>query len=278
MLSFREPPELALDPNGEGGAGRPGSAGPRDVDGRFRAYRATQDPTLLSALVVDLMPLVPRVVSHYDRAGVPREDLQQLGYVGLMTAASLYDPDRGVPFEQFARHFIAGEIRHFLRDGGSPIRKPRWLYELDGRVRRAVAELAQRLHRPPTLEEIAREINVAEDGVLEVLRAREVVHVESLDALMEMPSGRPLRREKIVHRRYETFHLPVEDTILLADTIERLSELQRKVIYYLFYMDLTQTEVARRLRISQKHVSRTMHHALARLRHALGALRERPEV
>lgn len=251
---------------------RPGSGGTDDIEGRFRAYRATQDHAILSGLVVELMPLVPKVVSHYDRSGVPREDLQQLGYLGLMTAASLYDPDRGVAFEQFARHFIAGEIRHFLRDGGSPIRKPRWLYELDGRVRRAVAELSQRLHRAPTLEEISREVNVAEDGVLEVLRAREVVHVESLDALMETSGGRTVRREKIVHRYYETFHLPVEDKILLAEAIEKLSALQRKVIYYLFYMDLTQTEVAERLRISQKHVSRTMHNALARLRQTLGSI------
>ncbi len=232
----------------------------------------------LDDLIAEYTPLVDRVVSRYGWSGMPREDVRQVGYLGLITAAAAYDPHTGVPFEHFAWHFIAGEIRHFLRDEGSMVRKPRWLYELDGRIRRAVARLGQRLGRAPTVTEIAAEVNVAGDGVIEVLRARESLRVASLDEVLERSSGQPVDRGKIVHQRYDTFRLPVEDRILIADALDRLSALQRKVIFYLFYMDLTQTEVAQRLRISQKHVSRLMHAGLARLRVILGAAGEVPEV
>ncbi len=232
----------------------------------------------LDDLVAEYTPLVDRVVSRYGWSGMPREDVRQVGYLGLITAAAAYDPHAGVPFEHFAWHFIAGEIRHFLRDEGSMVRKPRWLYELDGRIRRAVARLGQRLQRVPTVTEIAAEVNVAEDGVIEVLRARESLRVASLDEIVEGSSAQPMDRAKIVHQRYDTFRLPIEDRILVAEALDRLSVLQRKVIFYLFYMDLTQTEVAQRLRISQKHVSRIMHAALGRLRTILGAAREPLEV
>jgi RNA polymerase sigma-B factor len=127
------------------------------------------------------------------------------------------------------------------------------------------------LGRLPTLPEIAEAVNVAEEGVLEVLRARGATHMLSLDEVTGEGLGDPVQRSYIVHKHYETLHLPVEDRIRIAQAVERLSDLQRKVVYYLFYMDLTQTETAKRLRVSQKHVSRVMHTAVARLREILKA-------
>jgi RNA polymerase sigma-B factor len=125
--------------------------------------------------------------------------------------------------------------------------------------------------RLPTLAEIADAANVAEEGVLEVLRARGATQVLSLDEVTGEGPGDPIQRAHIVHKHYETLHLPVEDRIRIAQAVERLSELQRKVVYYLFYMDLTQTETAKKLRVSQKHVSRVMYTAIARLREMLKA-------
>ncbi len=238
----------------------------------FREYRTRPDPELHAALTARFMPLVHQLARRYSRSGIPIDDLSQIGYIGLMSAIVHFDPDRGVKFETYARHLIAGEIRHYLRDQGTTVRRPRWLYELDHRVTRSVAELNQRLGRPPTTAEIANDVSVMEDEVLEVLRARESLRFVSLDEEREGDDGVPMaQRDRIGTKDVASVHLPIEDRILIGDAIERLSGLQRKVIYYLFYMDLTQTEAAMKLGISQKHVSRVMHTAIKRLRETLQA-------
>lgn len=242
-----------------------------DATALFRAYRRERSADLHARLTTIFMPLVHRIAARYQSFGIPIEDLRQIGYLGLLTAIGQFDPERGVPFDAYARPFITGEIRHHLRSQGTAIRRPRWIYELDYQIRRQVDELSQRLGRLPTLPEIAEAVNVAEDGVLEVLRARGATQVLSLDEVTGEGPGEPVQRSYIVHKHYETLHLPVEDRIRIAQAVERLSELQRKVVYYLFYMDLTQTETARKLRVSQKHVSRVMYTAMARLREMLKA-------
>jgi len=238
----------------------------------FRAYRTHQDPEVHAQLTARFMPLVHQLARRYSRSGIPLDDLSQIGYIGLMSAIAHFDPDRGVKFETYARHLIAGEIRHYLRDQGTTVRRPRWLYELDHRVTRAVAELNQRLGRPPTIPEIAGDVGVAEEDVLEVLRARESLRFISLDEEREGDDGVPMaQRDRIGTKDVASSHLAIEDRILINDAIERLSTLQREVIYYLFYMDLTQTEAAKKLGISQKHVSRVMHSAIKRLKETLQA-------
>ena len=250
----------------------PGSAEPDpDVAVLFRAYRIDRSSELHARLTTLFIPLVHRIAGRYQSFGVPIEDLRQIGYLGLLTAIGQFDPERGVPFDAYARPFITGEIRHHLRSQGTVIRRPRWIYELDYEIRKQVDELSQRLGRLPTLPEIAEAVNVAEAGVLEVLRARGATQVLSLDEVNGEGSGEPIQRAFIVHKHYETLHLPIEDRIRIAQAVERLSELQRKVVYYLFYMDLTQTETAKKLRVSQKHVSRVMHAAVVRLREMLKA-------
>lgn len=236
----------------------------------FRAYRDARTPDLHAQLTTMFMPLVHQVARRYARAGIPLEDLHQIGYIGLMHAVSNFDPERNVKFETYARHLIAGEIRHYLRDQGTTVRRPRWLYELDHQVGRTAVALTQRLGRPPLTAEIAAAAGISEDDVEEVLRARESLRVVSLDEEREGDDGVPMsQRDRITDAHTAAAPMPVEDRVYLADAVERLSGLQRKVIYYLFYLDLTQTEAAYKLGISQKHVSRLMHAALRRLRTSL---------
>ncbi|OLC28301.1 MAG: hypothetical protein AUH31_09770 [Armatimonadetes bacterium 13_1_40CM_64_14] len=235
----------------------------------FRAYRATRATDLHGRLTTLFMPLVHQVARRYGRSGIPTDDLHQIGYIGLMNAVSNFDPGRSVKFETYARHLIAGEIRHYMRDQGTTVRRPRWLYEMDHRIARAMTDLTQRIGRPPTSAEVAREIQVAEGEVAEVLQARESLRLVSLDEERESDDGAPIAQRDRISTKHGAGAVAVEDRVLITDAVERLSGLQRKVIYYLFYLDLTQTEAARKLGISQKHVSRVMHAALRRLRETM---------
>ncbi|MDR5684089.1 MAG: sigma-70 family RNA polymerase sigma factor [Armatimonadota bacterium] len=231
---------------------------------QLQAYRASGDPALYQAICAAYAPLVERIARRQGGGSEPLADLIQVGQIGLLHALNRFDPARGVKFRTYASHLITGEIRHYLRDHTGLVRRPRWLAKLSHELERTVEALRARNGRLPTLEEIAQAMNIQPDGVREILRARETTTHVSLDG-GEGKAGRAIR-----HLRYETFQLPVEDRIVLTEAIEKLTELQRKVIYALFYLDLTETEAARRLRISQKHVSRVMHKALAQLGRLLG--------
>ncbi len=228
----------------------------------FRRYRRTADPQLREDLVCHYLPLARKIGRRYVRAGIPLDDLTQIGTIGLMNAVSSFDPGRGVKFEAYAYHHIAGEIRHYLRDSVEQVRAPRWVRKLYGELTDTVAELRQTLGRTPTLAEIATRMNLTQAGVLEILRAHNRSRVHSMSDLVERQE---IRRDVIAHQRYISFQLPVEDRIVLLKAVERLADLQRKVVYYLFYQDLTQSEVAKRLGVSQRHVSRVLAAALKRL-------------
>src|SRR5438309_7280735 len=137
----------------------------------FRRYRRTPDPQLREDLVCHYLPLAKKIARRYVRVGVPLDDLTQIGTIGLMNAVGSFDPGRGVKFEAYAYHHIAGEIRHYLRDAVDQMRAPRWVRKLYGEVTETVAGLRQSLGRTPTLSEIAKRMNLTEAGVVEILRA-----------------------------------------------------------------------------------------------------------
>lgn len=249
-------------------SGRRGTAGPplQDVRTSVLEYRSNPSPELHARLVSRLMPLVAQVAHRYSGLGTPVEDLVQVGAIGVLNAIANFDPHRGVKFETYARHLIAGEIRHYIRDQGSVVRRPRWFHELDHRARQAVASLTQRLGRFPVLVEIADELGIPEQWVLRVAQARESFRLVSLDEEHEGNDGAPVTPYERLGDDGLSDGLSSDERLLIVDAVDRLTALQRKVVYCLFYLDLTQTEAARHLGISQKHVSRVMHAAVRRLR------------
>ena len=235
---------------------------------QFQAYRRTQDRALHQKLVLRYLPLVHRIARRYVRPGAPLEDLVQIGSIGLIHAVTTFDPTRGVKFETYAFHHVAGEIRHFLRDGLEAVRAPRWVRKIYADLTAAVGRLQQELGRTPTLTEIAGVMNMTEAGVREVLDAHSQIRVRSMTDMTEEHDVRP---DMIAHQKYVSLQLPVEDRIVLMQAMERLADLQRQVVYYLYYQDLTQSEVAQRLGVSQRHVSRLLAAALRHLAEPLRA-------
>lgn len=238
---------------------------PRDEDVLIERYVETRDPGLQEQIVVACTPLVRRIVSDFIFSGVPTDDLMQVGFIGLLNAIELFDCSRGVKFVTYASHLIRGEIRHYLRDHRDTIRKPRWLQKLNHQIEDAVGRYISEEGRFPGIDQLASELNVEEEGLLEVLKTREVLRTISLEADEETGELR-VDRDRLRHKSNGAYHLPLEDKIVLFDAMEKLNPLQRRVLYYLFFTDLTQMEAARRIGISQKHVSRVLASSLSKLR------------
>ena len=217
--------------------------------------------------IISYQPLVKSIASKFLNSGEMLEDLVQIGFIGLINAFNLYNDKRGVKFETYATWLISGEIRHFIRDKHQLIKIPRWMSDLNRKINQFVIDFKYEKKRFPTIAEIAEKCNIKEEGVEEVFKARAAAQLVSLDQerRKEDINSRP-RYEKIKSRNYQNFKLPIEDVIILRNAISRLKEIQKKVIYYLFEMDLTQKTTAKKLGISQRKVSRIKESALRDLK------------
>lgn len=226
------------------------------------AYRELGDRRALELIFEEHGRILSHVVRRYARfSGESYEDLLQVGYVGLLKAANNYSEDREGSFSSYAYSVIDGELRHHFRDTAL-VKRPRWARSLHARVSEATARLTDELQRPPLPEEVAREVNVTPEGVMELLKLFADTEVSSLDG----SGSETADLSAIKSQQHESFSLPVEDRIILEESLKSLTELQRKVVYLFFYKDLSQTEIGRRLGLPQRKVSRIIASSLKSLK------------
>lgn len=233
------------------------------------SYGAANDPTLRDEIVLNYKGLVESVSRRFAGSGEPLEDLFQEGYIGLITAADLYDSSKGVKFSTYATHFVIGQIKHALRDRGKIIKEPAWLQELNHRLTRVIESLSQEIGRQPTEVEIAQVMHVSEETVTELLTTREIFKVSSLDVDPDDSEGHGSELELVKDDRYTAFHLPVEDKVVLETAVNKLKLVEQKVIQDFYYSGLTQTEIAKKLGISCNYVSHILRSGTRKLRRIL---------
>src|SRR5829696_1065587 len=224
------------------------------IIGLIEAYREQGDRRALKRIISMNVKILNHIVRRYaSSSDESYEDLLQVGYVGMMKAVNGYRLDSEAKFSSYAYSMIEGEIKHHLRDAAL-VKRPRWARSLHARVSEATRRLTTELGRPPLIEEVADEINITSEGVSELRKLFCDTDVVSLDA----GEDEEVDVSAIKSLRYETFSLPVEDRILLEQALGSLTELQRKVVYLFFYKDLCQTEIGKKLGLSQRKTSRTV--------------------
>lgn len=234
----------------------------------IRAYREKGDRRAVERILAMHGKILNHIVRRYaGTSGETYEDLLQVGYVGLIKAVNGYKTDSDAKFSSYAYAMIDGELRHHFRDTGL-VRRPRWARSLYSRIAEATTRLTGELGRPPLVEEIAKEVNVTPEGVLEVMKLFLNTNVSSLDA--PRGGGEEPNIGAIKSLQYDSFSLPIEDRIFLEQGFDSLSELQRKVVYLFFYKDLSQTEIGRRLGLPQRKVSRIIASSMKSLRERIG--------
>jgi RNA polymerase sigma-B factor len=229
-----------------------------------RYYRG-RDQTVREELVQRFMPLARRLAARYRGDREPLDDLVQVASLGLVKALDRFDPDRGVAFSSYAVPTILGELKRHFRDRGWSVRVPRDLQERIARVDRAIAELPGKLGRAPSVNEIADRLEVDPEEVLEAMEAGQAHHAMSLDAQAQTEEGEGIPLTERLGDSDPAFDT-VEYGATITDALESLSERDRTVLHLRFVEDMTQTEIADRVGVSQMHVSRILRAAVERLR------------
>jgi len=234
------------------------------------AYAQTRAPATLDQVVRRNQNLLHHILKRFAYASEPYEDLLQVANLGLIKAAQRFDAGRGVRFSTYATAIVDGELRHHLRDT-LLMRQPRWVKRVYRQIQDKSNELSHSLGRPPQVGELAIALNINEDGILEVMNLYSRIQLHSFDEPFTAAQLQAEADPGMVHSlRQSTFSLPIEDKISLYAALDRLSAFQRRLIYLLFFKDLTQSEVADELGLTQKKVSRESIKALGRLKEVLG--------
>lgn len=218
-------------------------------------------------IVERCLPLADHIARRFDGRGESHEDLVQVARVGLVNAVTRYDVDTGSDFASFAVPTIMGEVRRHFRDNSWSVKVPRRLKELHLRLGAATAELSQRLGRAPTASELAAELDMDREEVVEGLIAGSSYNTLSIDsgggndedapAIVDTLGDIDLSLDRIENRE------------ALRPLLAALPERERIVLALRFFESLTQTQIAERVGISQMHVSRLLAKSLARLRDQL---------
>jgi RNA polymerase sigma-B factor len=212
---------------------------------------------------------VARSIAHrYRNRGEPMDELLQTARLGLVKAANGYSPDRGVDFLAYAVPTIAGEVKRYFRDQGWAVRPPRRLQELGLRMNQVRTGLENELHRSPTVEELARALEVDQEDVIEVLASAQSYWSVSLDAPATADADADLPLGETLGGEDDRYAL-VDDIVSLKPLLERLPARERRILAMRFFEEMTQQQIGERVGVTQMQVSRLLNRSLSRLREEL---------
>lgn len=203
-------------------------------------------------LVEENVGLIWCVVKRFYGRGTDAEDLFQIGSIGLLKAIDKFDMSYDVKFSTYAVPMISGEIKRFLRDDGM-IKVSRSLKELSYKIFQTREALIAKLDREPTLEELAETMEVDKEEIVQAMEAGG--EVESLYKPIHQKEGNEIRLVDKLEEK-DRKEDKILDHMLLKQLLESLDKEERQLIYLRYFADETQTQVGKKLGISQVQVSR----------------------
>jgi RNA polymerase sigma-B factor len=231
---------------------------PRDSDERRE---------LRERLVTEHMAVAEHIARRFAHQGAPLDDLSQVAKIGLINAVDRFDPQHGADFMSFAVPTIMGEVRRHIRDTSWAVHVPRRLKEMRLAIAGAVTELSQRLGRAPTPSQIAEHLKISREEVFEGFEATNAHHSLSLDYLLTDDPDSASLADTLGADDPELSVVDAREA--LYPLIRKLPERQQKILTLRFFGNLTQTQIAETLGISQMHVSRLLAKSLDQLRAGL---------
>jgi RNA polymerase sigma-B factor len=231
----------------------------------FDRWQQHGDQRAREELVQRFLPLARKLARRYSGAHEPFDDLLQVASLGLVKAIDRYDTERGTAFSSFAVPTILGELKRYFRDLGWSVHVPRGAQELALKVEDGRQRLMSRTGRPPSVQELAQYLELSVEQVLEALETAGAHHTASLDSPREDgedESGTLADAFGAVDERFDL----VDAKVTIADAARHLGARERRVLLLRFVEDLTQSQIAEMIGVSQMQVSRILRRALDQLR------------
>jgi len=262
--------------------GETGRASTRATDAQAKALLslmadlpAGADRDRVRARLIEMyIPLAGYLARRFRNRREQLVDLVPVAHLGLIQSVDGYDPTRGAAFTSYAIPMIVGELKRHFRDKGWDVRVPRRLQELRLEISKVSGDLAQDLGRSPTVADLAARLNVSEEEIIEGLDCGQAYRALSLDA----PAGESGDQSAAGLGEMIGAEDPdmrnVENREALRPLLAKLPDREQKIIAMRFHGNLTQSQIAAELGISQMHVSRLLAGALRTLRTELSAIAE----
>ena len=248
--------------------GEPVSAA--DSQDLFERWRRHRDREARDELIARFLPLARKLARRYVQSSEPYDDLVQVASLGLVKAVERFDPDRGFAFTSFAVPTIVGELKRYFRDTGWAIHVDRGAQERARKINEARQAISARTGRPPRVDELAQYLELSEEEVLDGLQVAEAYGTVSLDA--PVAGEEDASRLDSIGDDDERLGLIDDQTTIFA-AAKHLPQREREILYLRFGEDLTQSEIADRVGVSQMQVSRLLRRSLHRLRQLTGEAR-----
>jgi len=231
----------------------------------FARWQQGHDTRARDQLAEQFLPLAKSLARRYRRSSEPLEDLVQVASLGLIKAIDRFDPSRGLAFSSFAVPTILGELKRYFRDSGWAVHVPRGAQERSRKIEEASRVLTGGTGRPPTVTELSQFLELSQEEVLEGLEAGQAYSTVSLDA--PRPADDDGGETYVDTIGGEDHRLAIADELVSTEmAISRLDTRDRRILYLRFVEDLTQTEIAEQIGVSQMQVSRLLRRSLTRLR------------
>lgn len=230
------------------------------------AYQQNKSVSIRNQLVKLNAGLVRKIahrVSH--QCAEPYEDLEQIGYLGLIRAIERFNPSQGCAFSSFAVPYIRGEMLHFLRDRGSAVKVPRRWQDLQKEGQRVRAELVKDLGRQPMDQEIAEHMGISVHEWREIKMAARNRLPLSLDATVQQVDSSITLGETLPDARYQALQRLEEDRQQIQRALNQLEDKTRTAIEFVFFSDLSRKEVAERIGVSPMTVTRRIQRGLEQM-------------
>lgn len=236
-----------------------------DEQQQFRELRRTGDPRLRDRLIEDYLWIARHATKRFSGRGENPDDLMQVASLALVKAVDRFDPELGLRFATFAMPTVVGELRRHFRDKTWSMRVSRRLKDLHLEIRSASERLTHTLGHQPSVAELADDLDVSVEEVLEAMEAGATYRASSLDAGPVGDDGPDGASEVRMPGADDPSMVETPERVAVLRSLEQLPQRDRRVVYLRFYLGMTQSEIAEEIGVSQVHVSRILRATLAKL-------------